>query len=152
MVDVALRPLFSIFLHVEPGLVIGQVPDGWVRRMTPIDGGTFTGDRLSGRVVSGNDAVTVRPDGTARLSTRCVLETDRQETIYFTYQGIRTVSQQPAAQLTNAPATANESEYFRCVFQFEAASERLSWLNNIVAVGSGRREPEGPWYDVFELT
>ena len=141
MTDVGLRPLVTVFLHVTESLLVGQLATGVVRRLTPVDGGSFKGDRLSGRVVSGNDAVAVRPDGCARIDCRCVLETDLGETIYMTYQGVRTVAQEPA-----------EAEYFRCAFQFETASERLSWLNDIVSVGSGRREPEGPWYDVFEVT
>ena len=136
-----LKLLFTIFLQVSESLLIGQVPTGVVRRLTPVETGRFSGDRLSGRVVSGADAVTVREDGCARIDARCVLETDLGEAIYMTYQGMR-----------NVPTEPGGSEYFRCAFQFEAASDSLRWVNDIVAVGTGRREPEGPWYDVYELT
>jgi hypothetical protein len=139
--DIRIIPLFTVFLRVAPigPVVIGDVPTGLSRRLTAIDGGHFTGDRLSGRVITGNDAVVIRSDGTAHLDVRCALETDAGEMIYLTYQGRRTQTAAPA------------DEYFRCIFQFETSSERLSWLNDIVGVGSGRREPDGPWYEVFEV-
>ncbi|MGD0453364.1 MAG: DUF3237 family protein, partial [Solirubrobacteraceae bacterium] len=30
-------------------------------------------------------------------------------------------------------------------------AEQYSWLNRIVAVGTGHRIPEGPIYDVYEV-
>ena len=76
-------PLFTVFLRVaEIGpVVVGDVPAGFARRLTAIDGGHFTGERLSGRVITGNDSIVVRADGTAHLDVRCVLETDAGEQI-----------------------------------------------------------------------
>ena len=34
---------------------------------------------------------------------------------------------------------------------FETASPQYQWLNRIIAVGTGRRTPEGPVYEVFEV-
>jgi hypothetical protein len=34
---------------------------------------------------------------------------------------------------------------------FETASPKYDWLNRIVAVGVGRREPEFAIYEVFEI-
>ncbi len=141
MTELRLTPLLTVFLHVaETGSVlVGEVPAGYTRRLTPVDGGHFTGERLSGRVLTGNDSVILRADGTAHLDVRCVLETDAGDMLYMTYRGRRT---QPAAA---------ETEYFRCVFEFETSSASLSWLNDVVSVDSGRREPEGPWYEVYEV-
>ena len=41
--------------------------------------------------------------------------------------------------------------YFRTVPLFETAAPKYAWLNNIVAVGTGHRPPEGPVYQVFEV-
>ena len=41
--------------------------------------------------------------------------------------------------------------YFRTAILFETASEKYSWLNGIIAIGTGSRPPEGPVYDVFEV-
>jgi hypothetical protein len=34
---------------------------------------------------------------------------------------------------------------------FETASAKYDWLNRIVGVGVGRREPSAAVYDVFEI-
>jgi len=34
---------------------------------------------------------------------------------------------------------------------FETSSEKYSWLNRMVAIGTGRREAAGPIYDVHEV-
>ena len=41
--------------------------------------------------------------------------------------------------------------YFRIAAQFETASEKYGWLNNIISVGVGHRLPEGPIYRMFEV-
>jgi hypothetical protein len=46
------KPLFRLVIHVPQLLVVGPTPDA-LRRVGVIDGGSFTGDRLSGAVVSG---------------------------------------------------------------------------------------------------
>jgi hypothetical protein len=150
--SIELRPLFSIFLEVPDSLVVGKTPAGLFRRLTPVIGGSFTGDRLSGQVISGNDAVLVRDDGTARIDCRCVLQTVDGEALFMTYQGLRTPPRQARAAAGAIESVVPGTEYFRCAFQFETASEPLAWINDIIAVGAGRREPDGPWYDVFEVT
>ena len=44
-----------------------------------------------------------------------------------------------------------ESHYLRTALVFETASPKYDWLNRIVGVGVGRREPEFAVYDVFEV-
>ena len=41
--------------------------------------------------------------------------------------------------------------YFRTAIFFETGSERYAWMNKILAIGSGYREPAGPRYQVFEV-
>jgi hypothetical protein len=41
--------------------------------------------------------------------------------------------------------------YFRTSIFFETGSERYAWMNKILAIGSGYREPAGPRYQVFEV-
>ena len=41
--------------------------------------------------------------------------------------------------------------YFRTTPTFETASEKYRFLNRIVCVATGRREPTGPVYDVFHI-
>jgi hypothetical protein len=42
-------------------------------------------------------------------------------------------------------------DYFRTTVQFETAAARLSWLNDILAIGAGYRTADGPIYAIFEI-
>jgi hypothetical protein len=52
-----------------------------------------------------------------------------------------------AAGETVDPATY----YFRIAPVFETAANKYEWLNKVVAVGTGRRDPMGPTYVVEEV-
>ena len=41
--------------------------------------------------------------------------------------------------------------YFRTTPWFETSSEKYRFLNRIVSVATGRRDPSGPVYDVFQV-
>ena len=43
------------------------------------------------------------------------------------------------------------SYYFRMVPQFETSSSQYGWLNRLVAIAKGDREPSGPKYTVYEV-
>jgi hypothetical protein len=34
---------------------------------------------------------------------------------------------------------------------FETAAAKYDWLNRIFAIGTGRRPPEGPVYEIYEV-
>ena len=66
---------------------IGQTPAG-MRRIAPVTGGHFTGDRLNGTVLpGGNDWVINRHDGVMVIDVRLTLQTDDGALVYLTYQG-----------------------------------------------------------------
>ncbi|MDO8280837.1 MAG: DUF3237 domain-containing protein [Burkholderiaceae bacterium] len=138
MPQVDSRPLFKVNIEVGAPATVGNVPHGFARRVVPITGGSFAGERLKGRVLAGGgDTILVRADGAAHLDVRLTLETDAGEAIYMTYSGRRVARAQ--------------GDYFRVAVQFETASESLKWLNDILAVGYGTREPTGPVYEVVEI-
>ncbi len=41
--------------------------------------------------------------------------------------------------------------YFRTAPFFETGSDKYGWLNRIVAVAMGSRNPTGPFYKVYEI-
>ena len=47
-----------------------------LRRIAPVTGGTFAGERLSGTVIGGADWVINRPDGVMVIDVRLTLKTD----------------------------------------------------------------------------
>jgi hypothetical protein len=149
--DPQFRPLFTVEFTTTPQIV-GTVPAGYFRRAGIVTGGSFTGERLSGRVLSGgSDWVLTRPDGVTHLDVRVILETDGGDTISLTYGGRLRYLGDSEQRLAAGEAVPEEDLYFRTLVQFETAAEEILWLNDIVAVGIGRRRPEGPSYRVFEL-
>lgn len=108
------------------------------RRIVPITGGSFEGPDLKGRVLNvGADWIKARPDGTSDLDVRVTLETEDGELIYMSYEGILSRS--------------DEGLYWRVVPQFETDSEKYDYLNNIIAVGIGKRVDGKTGYSIYRI-
>jgi hypothetical protein len=129
---------------------IGKTPAG-VRRIAPVTGGTFSGDRLSGSVVSGTDWVVNRPDGVMEVDVRLSLLTHDQVAIYLSYKGRFLTAPDVMARFARG-AQLDPSEYsLTTVAKFECGDERYDWLNNVIAIGRGEQTPTGVVYQIFEV-
>lgn len=148
-----LTPLITLTLDVafDKMADIGMTPQGR-RRIAPILGGRFEGERLNGVVMPGGaDWVINRPDGVMVVDVRITLETDDKALIYLTYQG-RFVASPENMKRFNRGALLDESEYsLRVTPRFECGTERYAWLNDVVATGRGRQTASGPIYTFYEL-
>ena len=82
---------------------------------------------------------------------RLVLETDDGATIGMTYRGMRHGPAVVMDRINRGDNVDPAEYYFRISVAFETAAAKYDWLNRIIAVGTGRRPPEGPVYDVFEV-
>ena len=132
------RPLMTLRLNTAPVQDIGAAPRG-MRITFPIIGGSFEGERLRGQVLlGGNDWTIKRSDGVVELDLRVTLETDDGAFIYMTFEGIRD---------DGAPAGV----YFRTVSRFETAEPKYSFLNGVLAVGTGEARADGPVHVIEEL-
>ena len=151
MQSLQLRPLFIFRIAVNRPSVIGQTPS-IDRRVGEITGGTFEGERLRGKILSGgSDWQTVRRDGSWVLDVRFVMETDDGHLIGMTYRGLRHGPKDVIDAITRGEQVNPASYYFRVAAFFETASDKYGWINNLVAVGLGHRLPTGPIYQVFEI-
>ena len=146
------RPLFDITLQVPQVLDIGETPLGR-RRIATVTGGEFRGERLRGTVVGApaGDWLLQRRDGTTVLDVRLLLRTDDGEHIYMSYRGVRHGPPEVMARLAAGESVDPQAYYFRIAPVFETAAKKYDWINRIVAVGTGRREPAGPVYSVHEV-
>ncbi len=146
------RHLFTLALQVPKISDLGATPNGQ-RRIASVSGGTFKGERLNGTVQSppGGDWILVRPDGAMVLDVRLTLETDDKQLVFMTYRGLRHGPREVIARLNAGEAVDPSTYYFRSTPVFETASQKYDWLNRIIAVGTGRREPGGPIYEVYEV-
>jgi hypothetical protein len=154
MTDVAIRTahLFNIALDVGTMSDLGKTPYGG-RRIATVAGGKFTGKELSGTVVPtpAGDWLLMRSDNVLMLDVRLTLKTSDDHLIYMTYRGMRHGPQWVMDRVNKGEKVDPSEYYFRTTPYFETASDKYSWLNRIVCIATGRREPTGPIYDVFQV-
>lgn len=153
--NTALRTAHLTTLCLDVGfsamLNIGATPHGR-RRIAPILGGRFAGERLNGVVRPGGaDWVINRPDGAMAIDVRITLETDDQALIYCTYQGLFTAEPAVMTRFGRGELLAETEYSLRVIARFEAGAEPYAWLNNVIAVGQGRQTAAGPIYDLHEV-
>ncbi|HEU4728529.1 MAG TPA: DUF3237 domain-containing protein [Kofleriaceae bacterium] len=152
MPELRSRLLFTISMTLHPVQAIGATPFGH-RRVVPVSGGEFAGDRLRGIVQphAGSDWLLERADGSFQQDARVMLETDDGALIAMMYRGVRHSPPEVAARMARGEAVGPGEYYLRTAPFFETAAARYGWINNIVAVGVGQRLPGGVSYDVFEI-
>ncbi|WP_293902024.1 DUF3237 domain-containing protein [Phenylobacterium sp.] len=147
-------PLFVMRLQVayDRAQRIGAGPLG-TRAIFPVDGGTFEGPRLKGRVLpDGADWVTWRSDGAMLIDVRTALETHDGAVIALTYQGLAVGrTPQATARFNSREGVAYADLYARTTPRFETSDPRYAWLNRVIAVANGSRDQDGPIYHVFEV-
>jgi hypothetical protein len=151
MRELRAKPLFVFQMAVAKASAIGKTPS-IDRRVGEITGGTFEGERLRGRFLSGgSDWQTVRSDGAWTLDVRVVMETDDKHLIGMTYRGIRHGPQAVMDRIARGESVSPSEYYLRALPLFETSSDKYGWLNSIVTVALGHRLASGPIYQVFEI-
>ena len=151
MAEIRTRHIFTITLQAGAPQPLGAVTAG-ERRVVPVTGGRFEGERLRGTVLEGgSDWIMVRPDGVFVLDVRLVLQTDDGARIGMTYRGLRHGPADVLDKLGRGEAVDPASYYFRTAVSFETGASAYDWLTKVIAVGTGHRTAAGPVYDVFEV-
>jgi hypothetical protein len=128
------RPLMRLRFETAAIQDVGATANG-VLTIFPITGGTFEGDRLRGRVLTGADWVTRKADGSFELDARVTLETSDGAVIYLTFTGVRD----------------DAHHYFRTVWHFETGAPAYAFLNRLLAIGAGEITQEGPVHVIDEV-
>jgi hypothetical protein len=147
----AAEPFLHLEVELDPILHLGATPYG-DRRIIAILGGRFWGPQLTGRIVAGGaDWQLVRSDEVAELEARYTLETVTGERIFVRSDGLRHGPAEVMARLARGEAVDPAAYYFRTILRFEAASAHLGWLNRILTVARGRRDPRTVHLDVYEV-
>jgi hypothetical protein len=145
--------LFTLTLDVDPGVTdLGETPYGR-RRIATVKGGRFEGEELKGIVMPspGGDWLLQRRDGILMLDVRLTLRTHDDHLVYMHYRGMRHGPAWVIEQLNKGEKVDPSQYYFRSTPWFETSSEKYRFLNRIVCVATGRRDPAGPVYDVFQV-
>ena len=147
----ALRPLFNAHVELAEIVTLGRTPLG-ERRVIDIRGGTFRGERLSGRVRPGGaDWQTIGDDGAARLDARYNSETDGRRADPEGSQSRAPSRATHTLRLAAGEAVDPAQYYFRTVLRFETGAPNLDWLNRVIAIARGARLPQAVELQAFEL-
>ena len=122
------------------------------RRVIPIVGGHFAGERLSGEVLPGGaDWQLVRGDGAAMLDARYTLRTTDGALIYVSNRGLRQGPPEALARLRRGEAVDPAAYYFRTVPTLETGVAAYGWLNDLIAVCSGVRAASAVILDFYAV-
>jgi hypothetical protein len=149
----ASRHLLTLNLDVDFAYIqtIGDTGRGR-RRIAPIQGGRFAGDRINGVVLPGGaDWVMLRPDGLIMIDVRITLKTDDSALIYCTYQGLFKAAPDALARFARGQPLGEDEYQLRTHVRFETGIAAYGWLNDLLAIGVGRQLSTGPEYKIFEI-
>ncbi len=147
--------LYRAEIEIGRPQILGQTPAG-ERRIIPITGGRFAGNRLSGKVMPGGaDWQLVRQSAIdeieMRVEARFTMETDDGALIYLTNNGIRRATPDQVRRMMAGEAVDPATYYFRMTPRFETGAAAYAWLNGIVAVAGGMRTADRVIYDVYAV-
>jgi hypothetical protein len=138
-------------IEVSGSYMLGASPLGQ-RRLDRLDKGRFKGPKIQAEVLAGGmDLLLGGADGALRPDVRLVLRLDDGETLLIQYRGVRHGPAEVMQRIAKGEQVKPSEYYLRTGLVFETASSKYGWMNRIIGVGVGRREPGGVVYDVFEV-
>jgi uncharacterized protein DUF3237 len=145
------QPIFTINAELEGITSLGRTPYG-ERRIIGILGGSVRGPKLAGRILPGGaDWQIIRSDGAADIKARYTIEADTGALIMVTSEGLRHGPPDVLEKLLRGDNVDPRLYYFRTVMRFETADASFDWLNRILALARGQREPRAVRLDVYEV-
>ena len=145
------EPIFTIHAELADITTLGRTPYG-ERRVVGILGGTVRGPMLVGRILPGGaDWQIVRSDGATDISARYTIETEAGALIMVNSEGLRHGPPEVIEKLARGENVDPRHYYFRTVMRFETAAPAVDWLNRILAIAKGQREPRAVRLDVYAV-
>ena len=130
--------LFDLTGTLDEPIQVGQTPYG-ERVIYPVNGGSFEGPKIKGKVLANGGDWLLRLDSTtSKLDVRAVLETEDGELIYTYYEGF-------------IHRYSDGSYYFRTNPVFQTSSKKYEWLNHTIAVGVGKIIEGGVTYKIYAI-
>ena len=146
-----LQPLLRAEITLAPPQELGDTPLGR-RRVIPITGGSFRGEKLAGRVLPGGaDWQLIRADGVAELDARYTLETSDGALVYVHNFGYRHGPADVLKRLAAGEPVDPSLYYMRTTPRFETSAPRYAWLNRTICVATGARRAAAVELEVFEV-
>jgi hypothetical protein len=148
---ISTEPIFRVHCEVADILDLGLAPFGH-RRVVNLLGGTVSGAKLNGRIISGGtDWQIMAADGAVDLHARYTLESDGGALIQVDSRGLRHGPPEVLARMARGEAVDPSLYYFRTAMRFETSHPSMLWLNRILALAKGTREKNAVKLDVYEV-
>jgi len=142
---------FEMHINVGKPIEVGVTPQG-TRRIIPILGGSFKGEKIQGTVLEGGaDWQLIRKDGVAEIEAKYTLKTDDGTLIYIINKGLRHGPPEVMKRLAKGEKVDSSEYYFRTTPVFETNEGKYDWLMRSVFVAKGIRNPENVVIEVWKL-
>lgn len=141
----------ELMMEVTGSYMLGEAPVG-KRRLDRLDKGHFKGPKVQAEMQTGGmDILLGGTDGAVRPDVRLILKLDDGGILLIQYRGVRHAPAEVMQRIGKGERVPPGEYYLRTSLVFETASKKYDWMNRIVGVGVGRREPSAVFYDVFEV-
>jgi hypothetical protein len=120
----------------------------------PPTGGWVEGPRIKGKLVGpGGDWLRVMPSGILRLDVRATIQTDDNELIFTSYNGVIQCSKEQMDRFNAGEELKVADCHFIIAPTYETKSEKYGWMNGVQAVGKMISIKGGDHidYDIFTV-
>ena len=143
--------VFEVRLYFQRMETVGEMPSGAGRGAVYVDGGTFEGPKLRGKVTpsSGGDWSLFRPDDVLSFDARYMLVEEDGTPILLYNSGYLwgreedTLQKMREFSFEGGPDVPFEEYYFRTFPRFEVAKGKHDWLMRHAIIGIGERKRDG---------
>lgn len=147
-----LVPVFTALVKLLPPIEYG-VTAGVKKRLIPIAGGTFNGERIKGTVLpGGGDWQDVATDGSASIFARYSLRTHDGTIVGVINPGIRNGPPDVLMRLALGEPVDPSSYYFRTTPTFAVEDGPYEWLRKSLFICSGVRRSESVEIVCYSVT
>jgi hypothetical protein len=143
--------LMSMHAPLAPPLTVDQ---SLLVIGVPATGGWVEGPRIKGKLVGpGGDWLRVMPSGILRLDVRATIQTDDNELIFTSYNGVIQCSKEQMDRFNAGEELKVADCHFITAPTYETKSEKYSWMNGVQAVGKMISLKGGDHidYDIFAV-
>ena len=147
------KHLLTLSLDVDAmnAVQVGETSIGR-RTIAAIKGGSFVRNRMKGVVLPGGaDWALFQSDRSFQIDVRLTLRTEDKANIYLRYEGRFVGDADALSDLAKGKSLSSDRYSLAITARFECGDPKYSWLNTVVAVGTGEPSGFNPVYALFEI-
>jgi hypothetical protein len=139
--------LMTLYLPIAEARVVDET-----LRVVNHPDGRVDGPTIKGKIIPpSSDTLRNMGNGVNRLDVRLTIQTDDNQIIYVSYNGVMQCEKHVFERYVNGEMLHTGDCYFVTAPTFETKSERYGWLNGVQAVGKMLEIKRGDHliYDIF---